>query len=190
MSTPETLYFDMPYAADGWERGTDWASRATDLYKVFSFMPENLGANAVVMTDRQGKGTVTADTVPLASGHHIIGMQGQLWSETIRSPQIADYMLFPRTLALAERAWHKAAWEPDYVPGKSYAWADGNVDMKALLADWSSFQAKLIPRLAELDRANITYRIPVPGGRVNGGRLEANAPIAGLKIQYRTGTAA
>ena len=190
MSTPETLYFDMPYAADGWERGTDWASRATDLYKVFSFMPENLGANAVVMTDRQGKGTVTADTVPLAPGRRIIGMQGQLWSETIRSPQIADYMLFPRTLALAERAWHKAAWEPDYVPGKSYAWADGNVDMKALLADWSSFQAKLIPRLAELDRANITYRIPVPGGRVNGGRLEANAPIAGLKIQYRTGTAA
>ena len=31
MSTPETLYFDMPYAADGWERGTDWASRTTDL---------------------------------------------------------------------------------------------------------------------------------------------------------------
>ena len=43
MSTPETLYFDMPYAADGWERGTDWASRATDLYKVFSFMPEESG---------------------------------------------------------------------------------------------------------------------------------------------------
>ena len=56
MSTPETLYFDMPYAADGWERGTDWASRATDLYKVFSFMPENLGANAAIMTDRPRQG--------------------------------------------------------------------------------------------------------------------------------------
>ena len=189
MSTPETLYFDMPYAADGWERGTDWASRATDLYKVFSFMPENLGANAAVMTDRQGKGVTVADIVPLAAGRRITGMQGQLWSETIRSPQIADYMLFPRTLALAERAWHKGGWEPGYVAGKSYAFGDGSVDAKSLLTDWNGFQAKLIPRLAELDRANITYRLPVPGARVANGLLEANAPIAGLKIQYRTGEA-
>ena len=189
MSTPETLYFDMPYAADGWERGTDWASRATDLYKVFSFMPENLGANAVVMTDRQGKGVSIADNTPLTSGHHITGMQGQLWSETIRNPQIADYMLFPRTLALAEHAWHRAAWEPDYVAGKSYAFADGSVDTKALLADWNGFQAKLLPRLADLDRVKITYRLPVPGARVTNGQLEANAPIAGLKIEYRSGTA-
>lgn len=188
MSTPETLYFDMPYAADGWERGTDWASRATDLYKVFGFMPENLGANATVMTDITAKGVTVADTVPLTAGRRITGMQGQLWSETIRSPQIADYMLFPRTLALAERAWHKAAWEPDYVAGKSYAFADGSVDTKALLTDWNGFQAKLIPRLADLDRVNISYRLPVPGARVIDGRLQANAPIAGLKIQYRVGT--
>jgi len=187
MSTPETLYFDMPYAADGWERGTDWASRATDLYKVFSFMPENLGANAAVMTDRQGKGVAMTDTVPLAAGRRIGGMQGQLWSETIRNSQIADYMLFPRTLALAERAWHKASWEPDYAAGKSYAFGDGSVDTKALLTDWNQFQFKLIPRLADLDRAAIRYRLPVPGGRLNDGRLEASGPIAGLKIQYRAG---
>ncbi|MEO8301874.1 MAG: family 20 glycosylhydrolase, partial [Rhizomicrobium sp.] len=128
MSTPETVYFDMPYAADGYERGTDWASRATDLYKVFSFMPENLAANAAIMTNIRGKGAAIADTVPLAAGRHIRGMQGQLWSETVRSPQISDYMLFPRTLALAERAWHKAVWEPDYVAGKSHAFEDGSVD--------------------------------------------------------------
>ncbi len=189
LSTPETLYFDMPYAADGWERGTDWATRAIDLYKVFSFMPENLGANAAVINNAKGMGAAIADTVPLAGGHHIAGMQGALWSETVRSPQIADYMLFPRTLALAEHAWHKASWEPDYAPGKSYAWADGSVDSKALLTDWNGFQARLLPRLAQLDIAKIAYRLPVPGARVTGGLLEANAPIAGLKIQYRTGAA-
>jgi hexosaminidase len=189
MSTPETLYFDMPYAADGWERGTTWASRVTDLYKVFSFMPENLGANAAVMTDIKARGVVVTDIMPLAPGRQVIGMQGQLWSETVRSPQIANYMLFPRSLALAERAWHKGDWEPDYLAGKTYAYADGSVDMKALLADWNSFQARLIPRLAELDRANISYRLPVPGGRIASGKLEANAPVAGLKIQYRSGAA-
>ncbi|HUE66345.1 MAG TPA: family 20 glycosylhydrolase [Rhizomicrobium sp.] len=189
MSTPETLYFDMPYAADGWERGTDWASRATDLYKVFSFMPENLGANAAIMTGIKGSGVAITDTVPLTAGHHIAGMQGQLWSETIRNPQIANYMLFPRTLALAERAWHKAPWEPGYIAGKSFVFGDGSVDSKALLADWNSFQAKLIPRLAELDRAKMNYRIPVPGARVADGVLEANTSIAGLKIEYRIGKA-
>ena len=189
MSTPETLYFDMPYAADGWERGTDWASRATDLYKVFSFMPENLGANAAIMTNARAGGATIADSVPLAAGRRITGMQGQLWSETVRSPQIADYMLFPRTLALAERAWHRGAWEPAYVAGKSYSFADGSVDTGALLADWNGFQARLIPRLAELDRQNITYRLPVPGARVTHGILQANGPLAGLKIQYRTAAA-
>ena len=29
----------------------------------------------------------------------------------------------------------------------------------------------------------------MPGARVTGGMLEANAPLAGLKIQYRTGKA-
>jgi hexosaminidase len=126
----------------------------------------------------------------LAAGRHITGMQGQLWSETVRSPQIANYMLFPRTLALAERAWHKAAWEPGYVAGKTYALGDGSVDTKALVADWNVFQAKLIPRLAELDRMNIGYRLPVPGARLSAGLLEANVPIAGLKIQYRAGDGA
>ncbi len=190
MSTPETLYFDMPYAADGWERGTDWATRAIDLYKIFAFMPENLAANATLMVDSNGKGGTMTDTVPLTAGHHIAGMQAQLWSEVVRNPQIADYMLFPRTLALAERAWHRAAWEPDYVAGKSYVFGDDGVDTAKLLADWNTFQAKVVPWLAALDRAGIRYRLPVPGARIANGLLEANVPVAGLTIQYRTGKAA
>jgi hexosaminidase len=141
------------------------------------------------MTNAHGKGATIADRVPLAAGRRIAGMQGQLWSETVRSPQIADYMLFPRTLALAERAWHRGPWEPPYVAGKSYTLADGSVDTRALLTDWNGFQARLIPRLAELDRQQISYRLPVPGARVTNGILQANAPLAGLKIQYRTAAA-
>jgi len=64
--------------------------------------------------------------------------------------------------------------------------ADGSVDTRALLADWNGFQAKR-SALADLDRANIRLQAPVPGaGRLTGGRLEANAPVAGLKIQVRT----
>jgi N-acetyl-beta-hexosaminidase len=40
-----------------------------------------------------------------------IGMQGQLWSELIRTTEQLEYMTFPRLQALAERAWHRALWE-------------------------------------------------------------------------------
>ena len=45
---------------------------------------------------------------------NVSGIQAQLWSELVRSPEIMQYMLFPRLAAVAERAWHQAAWEPDY----------------------------------------------------------------------------
>lgn len=190
LSMPQTLYFDMPHAADGWERGTTWATRGLDLYQVFSFMPENLGANASIRTNGQNRPVTMTDSVPLAAGRRFTGMQAQLWSEVVRSPAIADYMLFPRIQALAERAWHAASWEPAYVAGKSYSLNDGSVDSTALLADWNAFQAKLAPQLAAMDRAAIRYRLPVPGARVTGGMLEANVPVTGLRIQYRSGTGA
>ena len=187
LSSPEVLYFDMPYAPDPEERGYDWASRGTDVFKVFAFMPENLPANASLMTGLDGLGHTVDDTLPLTQGHKIEGMQGQLWSETVRSPQIADYMLFPRTLALAERAWHQGGWEPVYVAGKSYTYNDKSIDRSALLSDWQDFQARLITQLSQLDRAGVAYRLPPPGARVTKGVLEANVSITGLKIEYRTG---
>jgi hexosaminidase len=190
MSTPDVLYLDMPQSADCYERGYDWAARQVDLYKVFAFMPENLGANASVMMTSYSQGATIADPTPLEPGHKIVGMQGQLWSETVRSDATADYMLFPRTLAVAERAWHRADWEPDYIPGKSYTYGDGAAPADKLAADWQGFQAKLVPELKHLDAAGIAYRLPVPGAHIVGGRLEANSPIAGLAIQYRVGEGA
>lgn len=36
---------------------------------------------------------------------YISGMQGQVWSEYLNTVQQAQYMIFPRMLAMAERAW-------------------------------------------------------------------------------------
>lgn len=36
---------------------------------------------------------------------YIIGVQGNLWTEFVKSPGLAEYMLFPRTIALAEVGW-------------------------------------------------------------------------------------
>ena len=44
---------------------------------------------------------------------YIIGLQGNLWTEMIESPEHVEYMLYPRMLAIAERAWSR--------PGGNYA---------------------------------------------------------------------
>jgi hexosaminidase len=49
------------------------------------------------------------DPVPDVLTHqqrtHILGLQGQVWTEYIPTPEKAEYMAFPRACALAETAW-------------------------------------------------------------------------------------
>ena len=82
-------------------------------------------------------------------------MAGALWSETVRTPEQLHSMIFPRILALAERAWHKASWETekDLVKRKSLK-----------KKDWEEFANTLgYKELARLDKMNINYRVPPPG---------------------------
>jgi hexosaminidase len=189
ISTPEVLYFDSPQAADPKERGYDWPSRATDTRKVFDFMPENLPAHAELWNDLRGKAQASRDDHPLEPGVRFDGLQGQLWSETIRSDAQVDYMLYPRMLALAERAWHGANWETPYVPGKGYDITTGAFTdpMRARRdADWTAFANLLGQReLGRLDAAGVAYRIPTVGAVVDGGKLRANVEFPGLAIEYR-----
>jgi hexosaminidase len=189
ISTPEVLYFDSPQATDPKERGYDWPSRATDTRKVFDFMPENLPAHAELWTDLHGRPQSSKDEHPLEPGVRFDGLQGQLWSETIRSDAQVDYMLYPRMLALAERAWHAANWETPYAPSKAYDAATGafTAPMRARRdADWAAFANLLGQReLVRLDAAGVAYRIPMAGAVVEGGRLKANVEFPGLAIEYR-----
>ncbi|MFP1131887.1 family 20 glycosylhydrolase [Asticcacaulis sp. W401b] len=185
LSVPDVTYFDMPPAPDSDETAYDWASRDTDSYKIFSFQPENLPANASLLTDIRGQGTTVADNTPYAPGRGLTGLQGQLWSEVVRTDDEAEYRLFPRLLPLAERAWHRAGWEVPYKAGESYTYGDGKVDPKAVLGDWQGFRDRLGVHLRLLDQAGIAYRLAPPGAKIEGGQLFANAEIAATPIQYR-----
>ncbi|WP_082464018.1 family 20 glycosylhydrolase [Sphingomonas sp. Leaf17] len=190
LSMPDAGYFDMPYAADPDETGYTWASRGVDTFQAFGFMPGNLPANGALIPDILARPTAVSDSVPLAPGRAITGLQAQLWSETVRRDMQVDYMLFPRLLALAERGWTTPAWEPAYVPGASYALGDPRVDRAALLAGWRDFAGRVGVQLTTLDRAGVTYRLAPPGARIVGGRLEANSEFAATPIEYRMGDAA
>lgn len=185
LSLPDITYFDMPQAVSPDEPGATWATRELDLFRMYAFMPGNLPANAAVTTDINNRPATIADAVPLAAGRSIGGIQAQLWSEMVRRDSQVDYMLFPRLFALAERGWSTPTWEPAYVPGSSYAYGDPRVDATALLTGWHDFARRAADQLPALDSAGITYRLAPPGAKVVAGRLEANAELPGMPIEYR-----
>ena len=191
VSVPDFLYFDFPEEVDPEERGYYWATRSTGTRKVFGFAPENLPQNAETSVTGQGRPWSASGEGP---GGAFAGMQGHLWGETVRTGEQIDYMAFPRLLALAERAWHRADWERDYDPDTVYSGgtpevpATGLVDTAAREADWASFAAALgTKELAKLDAAGVGYRIPVPGARVGANGLEMNASLPGIPLEYDAG---
>lgn len=184
VSNPDYVYMDMPYEVDPEERGYYWATRATDTRKMFGFAPENLPQNAETSLDRDGNGFASKGT---AEYKGFYGLSAQLWSETVRTDEQYEFMVFPRVLAAAERAWHKADWEVDYKAGVEYSQQTDFVNKDALNAEWARFANVLGQReLAKLDAAGIQYRVPVPGAKIENGRLQMNVSMPGLQLQYST----
>ncbi len=185
LSIPDLGYFDMPYAPHPDEGGYDWASRGVDPYQVYGFMPDNLPANAATIRNIHADGKAIEDKPVLAPGHRVAGLQAQLWSETIRTDTQVDYMLFPRLLALAERAWAPAPWTPAYQAGASYAWGDPRVDAAKLKTGWQDFAGRVTAQLPMLEKIGVAYRVAPPGARIANGKLEANSMFPGTAIEYR-----
>ncbi|WP_341205562.1 family 20 glycosylhydrolase [uncultured Psychrosphaera sp.] len=201
ISTPETLYFDFPYEADSKERGYYWASRHINSHKVFNFMPENLPANAEFMKDREENAFVSDDTVqtndkgeithkPMEKGKGFVGMQGQFWSESVRTDDQASYMIFPRLYALAERAWHKADWELDYdYDGKKYSQDTSYITdemYKNRDLDWQRFSNHIATKtLYKAELSDLYYRLPTVGAVIENGVLRANTTFVGVLIEYK-----
>ncbi|MCG9696005.1 family 20 glycosylhydrolase [Shewanella sp. Isolate11] len=201
LSNPEVLYFDFPYAADPKEHGYYWGHRNSSERHIYSMMPDNLPANAEQWTTIEGRPFEADDTLkldeegnrisgPLNEGIKFSGIQGQLWSETIRSDDVVEYMVFPRLLVLAERAWHQADWEVPYqYKGAVYNQQSGYFtdEMRAKQAvQWQTFANTLGHKeLVKLDKAGIAYRVPTVGAHIHEGLLYTNVTYPGLQIQYR-----
>lgn len=176
LSPATHLYFDHPHEANPEERGYYWATRYIDTAKVFGFMPDNLYANA----DKTRNGApienleaLVGRALPaLEKPENLRGIQGQVWSETIRTGAQMEQMIYPRLIPLAERAWHKAAWEGD------------KPNTVRRDADWAAFAVQLgVKELPKLAASGGDFYLPPPGGVVDDGKLLANTALPGLTIE-------
>ncbi len=91
-------------------------------------------------------------------GRRVLGAQGNVWTEYIKTPEHVDYMAYPRTLALSELTWSPRS-----------------------ARDWADFTERLPAGLARLGALGVNYRIPEPAG------LEEDVltlePSIGLELQ-------
>ncbi|WP_114953002.1 beta-N-acetylhexosaminidase [Sphingosinicella terrae] len=87
LSPAPILYFDNRQGGTSAE--PPGRGRLVDLAEVYAFDP----APASLTPDQQ---------------RHILGLQGNLWTEHVRTEERAAHMLFPRAAAIAERGWSAA----------------------------------------------------------------------------------
>jgi hexosaminidase len=110
-----------------------------------------------------------------------VGIQGNLWAETLGADGRLEYQMVPKLLALAERAW---APDPDWAREPDPARSD------VLYREaWSRFVNVLGKReLPRLDREvpGISYRIPTPGLMVREGTVLASVELPGFTLRYTT----
>ncbi len=175
--TPATrFYFDHAYYPSPDEPGQNWAGYA-DLDTVFDYVPDDdIRVAADEPTSRAGKQRLTD-----RGRQHIRGLEGTLFTETVHEPGRLDYMLMPRLLALAERAW---ASEPAWTQQSDRAHA-----APLHRAAWSRFVSQLglqvLPRL-DAEHEGIQYRIPPPGLKRVAGVVLANEQLPGFSLRYTT----
>ena len=174
LSLPDVLYFDFPYQNDPLEPGYYWGAKSVSLKKVFGFMPQYPGQHSTLWTDRMGH---PYDDEPRQQATEVLGMQAQLWTEITRDQRSVEYMLFPRLLAFAERAWHQAEWEGNA------SQADYLTELNRDFTEFTQVVAKRhYPRLV---KAGINVRIPPPGYQINEQQqIVLRAAMPNLKLEY------
>ena len=77
------------------------------------------------------------DELTPEEARHVLGAQGNVWTEYMATTDYVEYMVFPRLLALSEVVWSPKA-----------------------ARDWDGFAARLPAQFRRLDRYGVHYRIP------------------------------
>ena len=177
------FYFDLAYNKDPREPGLYWGG-FVDTRDAFEFVPYDVfrsierKANGELYDDADfvGKEMLTTE-----GRRDILGMQGQLWSETLKGQDMLEYSYLPKMLGLAERAWYGQADWGDI--------ADRRARNEAVDRAWNAFANALgRTEFARLDRLNggYNYRLAPPGAKVEDGRLVVNTAYPGMVVRYTT----
>lgn len=183
LSGVTNMYFDMAYQKAFDEPGYYWGGYV-DLEKPFSFIPYNYYKNT--SSDRMGNVLASSffddkEKLTEEGRKNIVGLQAALFSEISKGPELMEYMILPKMLGLAERAWSKdPEWAQQRDPEKS-----GALYQEAWSVFVNTVGKRELPRLDNY-AGGFRYRIPPPGAIITGDAVQANIQIPGMILKYTT----
>ncbi|RDB03642.1 family 20 glycosylhydrolase [Runella aurantiaca] len=174
------FYFDLAYNNDPKEPGLYWAG-FVDTRDNYTFAPYDMFKTNY--TTAMGKPMVfdKVERLKPEARKNIIGVECQLWSETVKGRDMMEYYTLPKLMGFAESAWSaERPWENI---------ADKTTREKVIQTGWNVFvntlAQKELPRLSYLN-GGYNYRVPLPGAFIENGTLKANVAFPGLTIRYTT----
>ena len=175
------FYMDMAYNGHPDERGLDWGGYVDESvsfsmlpFSIYRSLRVDMAGNPIDL-DNAEKGKTALTEI---GKKHIMGVQGQLFAETIRSFDGVEYLLFPKILGLAERGWNAhPVWENLSGVREQQAFN------QALALYYEKISKSEMPYWA---KNGINFRLPQPGLLVKDGNLYANVAIDGAEVRYTT----
>ena len=181
MSNSSAFYFDMADDRDMESHGLNW-SGYVDYFDTWAIDPENIFANTTLNEKHQLSEEYIATKVTLDPDKrsNLIGIQSQLFGETVRTEHILNEMLLPNMLVFAERAW---ASRPTWIS------LPAEQQKAPMFEEWNLFVNNLgqraIPFLNHQFK-DLNIHLPKPGGVIANDTLFVRTQFPGIKVRYST----
>ncbi len=175
LSNVTNFYMDMGYSWHQNEQGLHWGGKV-DEFDAWSGLPANIYASARTAVDGTPLNITTAGDgkVKLEKPENIIGIQAQLWGETLRSFDEVQYMLLPKMMGVSERAWTAMPeWSKNLTDNQAYNEARHQYNLK--------IGTRELPLLKGM---GYTFRVGPPGIKVVDGMLLINTQYPDELVTY------
>lgn len=182
ISNESNFYIDFGYNWHPEEPGLHWGG-CVDEFNTWQAQPFNIYSTSWV--DLQGDSidfaAAAAGKPALAQPQNIIGVQGQLWAETLRNFDMVQYFCLPKMMGLVERGWNaRPQWAQSLERG----------DRAPVAEAMRRYNLQIgLHELPMLRRGGFTFHVPQPGIHITGGKnpvITCNGAYPGMEIHYTT----
>ena len=175
LSNVTNFYMDMAYSWHQNEQGLHWGGKV-DEFDAWSALPANIYATARTAVDGTPINITTAGDgkAKLEKPENIIGVQAQLWGETLRSFDEVQYLLLPKMMGVSERAWTAVPeWSKDLTDVNAYNEARHQYNLK--------IGTRELPLLHGM---GYNFRVGPPGIKLADGKLLINTQYPDQMVTY------
>ena len=178
MSNSSAFYFDMTDDLDPENYGLSWSGYVN--YKdAWLTEPLNVYSKTYLESDFKKYKNLKSVALDKKMESNFLGIQGQLWTETVRNEEIFDELMYPNLIVLAEKAWSQQDQWTKNLSSK-------RID-EIMTKEWSYFVNTLGHRTLNhlsLLFDGVDFDLPKPGGFIKNDTLFVNSVFPGMNVRF------